>query len=299
MKSTLRQWDDVVCVIVCWDDGIPQHRFDRMPSYKSNRERSPEEQEEYSVIKEQMEELHEFLPSLGVCSVRKNGCEADDLIWSACRMLDADYLKVVVSNDADLLQCVRYDTVVHSPIKKVEINLENFKDEVGVQPKEYLTYKCMVGDSSDNIPGCYGVGDKTAVKLIEEYGNSPSNLINVATGKNPEAVPMAKGVAGKLEKFGLKGFMDTMATIRLDWDLCGARLSLLGHFADWEEYNAKDVSDFLKRFAFISLQDREFYTVFKPLRSPEGLLMDVMEHGLRMPVIAPERQPIVDKEQIK
>lgn len=293
MRSTIRQYSDVACVMVCWDDGIPQHRLDKMPGYKSNRERTAEDQERYAIMKDQMNELHDFLPSLGVCSIKKQGCEADDLIYSSARMLNPDYRKIIVSSDQDLLQCVRYDTIILQPIKSIEITWDGFEEIIGVRSQDYLTYKCLIGDTSDNIPGCRGIGDKTAVKLIEQYGASPSNLINVANGDNPEAESMALGVASKLSAFGIQGFADTMATIRLDYDLCGARLSLLGHFIDWQPYDAKAVSMFLKQYAFVSLQDSEFYNCFKQLRSPESLLIYDLGKSMRMPVIAPNRQPIV------
>ena len=93
--------------------------------------------------------------------------EADDVIGWITHNLPGDI--TVVSVDQDMLQLINNNVQVYSPIKKVMVNISNFKQHTGVDtPENFLKYKALIGDKSDNIPGIPRVGKKTALKIINE-----------------------------------------------------------------------------------------------------------------------------------
>lgn len=104
LSSTIRKFGDVKVVVACWDGGVPAYRKEAQPEYKASRDHSDDET--YRDFVRQVRILHNFLPKLGVSSVRKRNCEADDLIAKAAKVFHGDYLKIIVSSDKDLLQCV-------------------------------------------------------------------------------------------------------------------------------------------------------------------------------------------------
>lgn len=284
MAATVRRFQNVKSIIVCWDGGVPAYRYDCVPTYKKS---NHDDDESYKEFISQIIELQELLPRLGVYSLRKSKCEADDLIYHTARLIHPDFMKIIVSTDHDLLQCIDRDTNVWSPTKEQLIGKLLFKKDVGVTLEDFLVYRCLVGDSSDGIPGCKGIGDKTALKLIEDYGASPSNMINAAIGANPEAKPMTTALAGMLINYGLKGFADTMTAIRLDIDRCGCKGYLVEALRQELTYNHLDVQSYLKRYAFVSLIDPAFYNCFKALDRPR------LKDNERYPrVLARERAPV-------
>lgn len=265
MAATVKKFKRVTSVIVCWDGGVPQFRYDRIPTYKR---REHTDEDDYQEFIRQVQELHKILPQFGVYSLRKLKAEADDLMFHVSRLIHPDYQKVIISTDKDLLQCINRDTAVWQPYTETLITRENFKTYTGLSQADYLVYRSMVGDTSDGIPGIKGIGDKTALKLIEEYGASPSNIINVASGLNPEAKPMTEAMAEKVRSFGLKGFADVLTAIRLDIDRCGAKLYSRNELLKNIEYDPIAVSAYLRKYAFVSLMTSSFYDHFKSLRRP-------------------------------
>lgn len=285
LAANIRRFERVSSVIVCWDGGVPQFRYDRLPGYKR---RDHSEEEWYPEFLRQIKELHEILPQFGVYSMRKAKTEADDLMYHAARMVSHDYHKILMTTDKDLLQAIRFDTSVWQPSQEVLITPKNFEETTGVKQSDYLVYRSMVGDSSDKVDGIKGIGDKTAVKLIEQYGASPSNLVNVASGLNATVPPMSDHIAKLVRAYGLKGFSDTMAATRLDWDMCGARAYLLDELKKSLTYNHEAVVKYLKSWAFVSLMDSQFFNGFKNLSRP--VLTNI---ELRYPkILLTERQPV-------
>lgn len=171
-------------VIVAWDYGASNFRKAIYPDYKGQRKKkrdnySEEQKQEYKDLMRQMDELYEFLPSLGVHSIRKKGWEADDLLYVASRI--DDDICVIVSTDRDLLQAVDERTFIWSPTKEELITPYNFLEKVGVPKTFYMDYRVLVGDPSDNIDGIPGIGDKTAKSLVAKYGGIPNMLRNRET----------------------------------------------------------------------------------------------------------------------
>lgn len=109
----------------------------------------------------------ELLNTLGVKNMYPGILEADDVISWLSKEIQGR--TVIVSVDQDMLQLIDHKTVVYSPIKDVLITIENFEEVTGVSNDQFLRYKSLMGDKSDNLPGLPKCGPKTAKRLIEKY----------------------------------------------------------------------------------------------------------------------------------
>jgi 5'-3' exonuclease len=145
-------------VVICWDEGSYARKLLFGP-YKQNRKRDPEF---YADFKRQCTELRGALDYLPVVQVSQPGVEADDVIARLCEFLHLERVGIVTS-DRDLYQLAKPPLhVIVSPKTKDVVRLT-------MRPLQYLTYKVIVGDPSDNIPGIPGVGKVTASRLLNEH----------------------------------------------------------------------------------------------------------------------------------
>lgn len=296
LSSTMKRFDNVRSCVVCWDGGVPKYRRDILPDYKVKVR--DDKDDTWVEFNEQMNQLSSILPMFGVHSLRMRGVEADDLIYHSTRIIGGDMLKIIISSDRDLLQAVRYDTEVFQPSGDKLVRLDNFQEVAGVRLDEYLVYRCLVGDDSDNVKGCKGIGEKYAKNLIETYGASASNMLNVANGLNPEAMPMSAPISQKLIAYGLSGFADTMNVIRLDYDRVGVRGYLLEALDRAVEFNEIYVKSYLSTHAFVSLMEPEFYSLFRPLVPRPVIVSPDMLSGMYIPTVAPKREPVLSEQEI-
>ena len=122
----------------------------------------------------QIPHIEKILTTLGITCLRKDGFEADDIIATlACRAAQEGRRCVIISGDKDLAQLVGDLVSVLKPDKSEALahcGIEEVKEHWGVAPAQMLDYLSLIGDSSDNIPGLKGIGPKTAVKLLQDYG---------------------------------------------------------------------------------------------------------------------------------
>lgn len=123
----------------------------------------------------------ELLNCLGVKNMYPGILEADDVISWLCSKLKGH--KVVVSVDQDMLQLVDEETDVYSPIKDVHINTHNFEEVTTVKRDQFLRYKSLMGDKSDNLPGVEKCGPKTALKLVNNHPTDDTLLENLGEEK--------------------------------------------------------------------------------------------------------------------
>ena len=158
-------------VIVAFDRPEPTFRHVAEPSYKAQREETPE------ILRQQMGIVKEVLAALGVTTIECSGFEADDIIATVTdRAVDGGFSVIIVTGDRDSYQLVR-DPVVRVLYNKRGVTDYALYDEAGivektgVHPSKYVEYAALRGDPSDNLPGVPGVGEKTAAKLINSYGD--------------------------------------------------------------------------------------------------------------------------------
>ena len=154
-------------LVVAFDMRGHNFRKDIYPEYKANRHGMPDD------WAAQMPVLHELLAAMKVTVVEKAGVEADDIIGTISA--NNDYDTYVVSGDRDMLQLVSDKVTVlltKKGITEVEVvNPETLKTIYNLTPYQVIEYKALRGDTSDNIPGVKGVGEKTALTLLEKYGD--------------------------------------------------------------------------------------------------------------------------------
>ncbi|MBQ4616550.1 MAG: DNA polymerase I [Mailhella sp.] len=149
-------------------DGHGRHfRHDIFPAYKANRPPAPEE------LIMQIEPLQKMVRALGMKVVVSDGCEADDCIASLAAKYGKERPIVIVGVDKDLRQCLTPNVVMWDPASKEEklVTLESFRSETGLEPEQWPDVQALIGDTSDNVPGVKGIGEKTAEKLFRDFRN--------------------------------------------------------------------------------------------------------------------------------
>jgi DNA polymerase-1 len=162
-------------VMCAMDTAKPTFRHEMYPDYKGTR--PPTDQ---SLI-DQVPMVEEVLNSFNIPIIKQEGYEADDILGTLSKLIstgkwqDESIDMYILSGDKDLLQLVKEDVYVCLPngsFKNIVVyDSKKVKEKYGYTPEQVVDYKAIVGDSSDNIPGIKGVGDKTAIKLLDKYGS--------------------------------------------------------------------------------------------------------------------------------
>ncbi|CAK8162403.1 DNA polymerase I [Candidatus Xenohaliotis californiensis] len=159
--------------VVC-DSAEKTFRHDLYADYKANRTAAPLD------LLKQLPLIDEAITALSLPLIRCPGFEADDLIATLAKKSVAMGIEVeIVSSDKDLAQLVDDMVYIYNPHKEIEMHANEVFEKFGVYPDKLLDLLSLVGDVSDNIPGAYGIGIKTAVKLINEFGSLEKLIDNV------------------------------------------------------------------------------------------------------------------------
>ena len=238
-------------VAIAFDMPVPTFRHKMFSEYKGTRKSMPEE------LKQQVPILQELLTAMNVPILTMEGYEADDILGTVAKRMQGEGKEVtIVSGDRDLLQLSDEHIKISLPkTAKGETNIYNYypKDveaEWGVSPKEFIDLKALMGDSSDNIPGVPGMGEKTATWIIAKY-HSIENALSHAD--DPEfKVPRKPKAAEDLKThFKLAKLSKELATICID-----APIVFRFEDAKLENYaNAKSLA-LVKKWEFRSLIPR-------------------------------------------
>lgn len=198
-------------MLVALDKG-KTFRHDNYTEYKAGRQETPEE------LKVQIEYSKKLLSALGIVFKESIGYEADDIIGTMSSILDDDKEVLIISSDRDLLQLIN-DKVKVKLLKSKDYILldeETFKKEYGIEPNKVIDLKGLQGDSSDNIPGVKGIGEKTALKLLNEYKSIENIYVNIDNikGKLKETL-----ITYKDDAFMSKQLATIYKEVPLDMDL--------------------------------------------------------------------------------
>ncbi|GIR42261.1 MAG: DNA polymerase I [Ectothiorhodospiraceae bacterium] len=158
-------------LVMVFDAKGKNFRHDIYDEYKANRNSMPAE------LSEQTGAIINLVEALGVMVIQEKGVEADDVIASIARQIKIKNSKTIISSgDKDLAQLVDENTILMNNFDSKVLDVEGVKEKFGVRPSQIFDYLCLVGDTSDNIPGVPKVGPKTAVTLLEQY-NDLDNII--------------------------------------------------------------------------------------------------------------------------
>ncbi|MCI8342031.1 MAG: DNA polymerase I [Firmicutes bacterium] len=232
---------------VAFDLKAPTFRHEKYGEYKGTRREMPHE------LAEQIPALKEFLTALGVKQYSMEGFEADDILGTISKKTEEMGLEtVVVSGDRDLLQIASDTLKVRIPKTKggkTEVEdyyAQNVKEKYGVTPTEFIDVKALMGDASDNIPGVPSIGEKTAVKIIQEFKTLENALENAENVKPPKA---SKNLIEYKEQAKLSKYLAAIVRdVPIEIDL--EQMKVFGSVISNEAY------DIIKKFEFKSMLSR-------------------------------------------
>jgi DNA polymerase-1 len=157
-------------VVVCFDKGVPQFRVDQYAEYKAGRAATPD------LFRQQLPLIREVLETLRVPAVEFEGYEADDLLATMTKHAREEELEVIiVTGDRDILQLVRNGVSVIMTRRGISdvirYDAPTVLERYGIPPEKWTDFVALKGETSDNLPGVPGIGDKTAAQLINKYGD--------------------------------------------------------------------------------------------------------------------------------
>lgn len=232
---------------VAFDLHAPTFRHKMYADYKGTRKGMPQE------LREQVPVMKDVLMAMGITIVTKEGYEADDLLGTLAKKSEAKGMDVtVLSGDRDLLQlaskhiCIRIPKTRFGKTTIEDYFEENVKEKYQLTPAQIIELKALMGDSSDNIPGLPGVGEKTATKILLEYGTVEN------AWKHVEELKPNKAKNAFLEHYDMAILSKKLATINIDspieYDWESARIGEFYTKEAYEYFKELEFKNFLSRF---------------------------------------------------
>jgi DNA polymerase-1 len=240
-------------VVATFDFPAPTFRHQEFKEYKATRPKAPDE------LYNQIPKVKKILNSFNVPIFEKEGFEADDLIGTISRLASKKQIlpeieTIILSGDLDTLQLINQYTKVYALKKGVKDTIlydeRAVRERYGLSPEQLIDFKALKGDPSDNIPGVPSIGEKTAIKLIKEFG-SLENLYSSLTGLNQR-------LRTKLEEYKDQAFFSkNLAKINQN-----VEIDLDFKKGEWKNYDREKVTKILK--------DLEFFSLVARLPTPEA-----------------------------
>ena len=197
-------------------------RDDMFAEYKGTREKMPDE------LRVQIGRIKEVVRAFNIPILELEGFEADDVLGTVARQAKGHGVQAhIITGDRDLLQLVDDNTAVELPPSRGSQSpkvyaIPDVVDYYGILPKQVVDWKAMVGDTSDNIPGVKGVGQKTATRLLQQYGTLDGIYENITSIKGAMGKKMAEGKENAYLSYELAKIV-TDAPITLDLQACRAQ----------------------------------------------------------------------------
>ena len=228
---------------VAFDMRAKTFRHEFSESYKANRHGMPEE------LAVQLEPAKDCLRAMGALVLSKEGFEADDILGTLAAMGEKeDVMTYIVTGDRDSLQLITEKTnvVLATNTEPLLFDTAAFVEKYGVQPSQFVDVKALMGDTSDNIPGVPGIGEKTALKLIAEYGDLDAIYDGLEEKK------LAKGVLTKLAA-GKDSAYDSRFLARIK---CDVSLEITLADAVYEGHKKEELAELFKKFEFFGLMKK-------------------------------------------
>ena len=218
-------------------------RDDLFADYKGTREKMPDE------LHVQIERIKQVVAAFNIPSLTAEGYEADDVLGTISKRAAAEGVEVkIITGDRDLLQLADKRITINLAGQKlseaVDYGPDEVKEKYGLTPKQYIDFKALVGDTSDNIPGVSGVGEKTATQLLQEYGSLD------AIYKHLDKVPARfknKLEAGKDSAYLSKKLATIVTDVDIEFDLEACRVGQYDRDRVVEMFRVLEFNSLLKR----------------------------------------------------
>ena len=251
-------------LVVTFDLKAPTHRHKLYEGYKANRKGMPNE------LSSQIPILKEILNAMNIKVIEKEGYEADDIIGTLAKWGQKNNLDVtILTGDRDSFQLidehikVRIPHTVQGKTETEDYTVEKINEKYGLSPKSLIEVKGLAGDSSDNIPGIPGVGEKTAITLIKNYKNIEAlyNHIDELKGKLREKVEQNKELALLSRTLGTIDLK-----VPIDKNLDDMRI------VEWDKDKVTDIftklkfNRFIDRFKLEKTQEQEINIVTEEIK---------------------------------
>jgi DNA polymerase I len=248
-------------VLVCFDKGAPQFRLDRYADYKAGRAATPD------LFKQQLPLIREVLESLRIPMVELEGYEADDLLATLTKHAREEGCEVIiVTGDRDILQLVRDGVAVIMTRRGISdvtrYDAPTVVERYGVSPEKWVDFVALKGESSDNLPGVPGIGDKTAAQLINKYGDV-EQVIAHADELTPKLREAIKNQADQVRINKELGRL--LDDVRLDLDPTKLRLEA------WDDEAVRNL--------FLSLEFRSLHERLKEIKFHTAATAPALEMG--------------------
>ena len=255
---------------VAFDLHAPTFRHEMYEAYKGTRKPMPEE------LRQQVPLIKEVLQAMGVTIISQEGYEADDLLGTIARRSEAKGMDVtIVSGDRDLLQLATDKTLIRIPKTRggktviEDYHTEQVIETYKVTPPQIIELKALMGDTADNIPGIPGVGEKTAAKIIGEYGsieNAHAHLEEIKPNKAKESLREHYDLAVLSKELAT---INTDSPIAFEWE--EARLGELYTPDAYEWFKRLDFKNLLSRFEKTEAKESVQYRIVEEFGEAENI----------------------------
>ena len=242
-------------MIVVFDAARENFRNKIFKDYKANRGETPED------LIPQFEIIRECVNAFNIPQVEIDGFEADDIIATYCEQSQNKKIEsIIVSSDKDLMQLVNEHVTMLDPMKNKKIGIEQVIDKFGLPPEKVIQIQALTGDKVDNIPGAPGIGPKTALTLIEEFGDVHSlikNAIKIPQEKRRNVIlDNKKEILISLELVKLK--KDINLPLKIDDIHSYSSISKNEKLSEFlSNQGFKSISERLKNNSFINIQSEK------------------------------------------
>ena len=255
---------------IAYDLKAPTFRHKMYADYKAGRHAMPDE------LRAQMPVSREFAEMLGLHILDMEGYEADDILGTLAAMAEADpedCMAYLLTGDKDSLQLIspRVHVLLAGNAATTDTDEAAFMEKYGVRPDQFVDVKALMGDSSDNIPGVPGIGEKTALKLISEFGSLDGIYAQLETAKHTPSVKK-KLTEGKESAYMSQTLARICREVPLGLTLEDVRTNPMDKSRARELFIRYEFSGFIKRFGIT-----EAATPVKPVVPAEMTLFDVVD----------------------
>lgn len=237
-------------IVLTMDKKAPTFRHKMFKEYKAKRIKAPNE------LYEQIPRIKELANAFDIPIFEMDGFEADDLIGTIAKNINSKIEKIILTGDMDTLQLVNDHTKIYLMSKgitdSVIYDINAIKERFNITPEQIIDYKALRGDPSDNIPGVHGIGEKTAVALLNEFGNLEKIYEHTINNTKQITNKFKLRIIELLKKYKNNAYISQkLATIE-----CQSPIKFNLEKTKFNTFNLEKITNFFSKMGFKSLSPR-------------------------------------------